>query len=252
MSSIWSRMENLIWFDNLISIPADKMRTGVKDLNLLGDVRVENPLGIQWNIAKDYFYLNIKIKRRNLTKRVMLSIISSTYDPLGFTGPFVLEGMQPLQNLCNQNVQWDETVNEELKSQWIKWEMKLKQVGNLHIWRCLRLPGFGRIADISIHDFFDASEHRYGRLNYIRWVDTLLLVAWEIQSLPKEIYINPCSRVRSFSFVCDSGMLMKELNDSKSLLLIVSIRLKKIQGLIRGTISHANKILLMMLHEGLI
>ena len=63
----------------------------------------------------------------------MLSIISSTYDPLGFTGPFVLEGMQPLQNLCNQNVQWDETVNEELKSQWIKWEMKLKQVGNLHI-----------------------------------------------------------------------------------------------------------------------
>ena len=226
MSSIWSRMENLIWFDNLISIPADKMRTGVKDLNLLGDVRVENPLGIQWNIAKDSFYLNIKIKRRNLTKRVMLSIISSTYDPLGFTGPFVLEGMQPLQNLCNQNVQWDETVNEELKSQWIKWEMKLKQVGNLHIWRCLRLPGFGRIADISIHDFFDASEHRYGRLNYIRWVDTLLLVAWEIQSLPKEIYINPCSRVRSFSFVCESGMLIKDLKGrfwTNSQVVLVSI-----------------------------
>ena len=141
----------------------------------------------------------------------MLSIISSTYDPLGFTGPFVLKGMQLLQNLCHQNVQWDETVNEELKSQWIKWEMKLKQVDNLHIWRCLRLPCFGRIADISIHHFFDASEHRYGRFNYIRWVDTLLLVAWEIQSFSKEIYINPCTRVRSFSFVCESGMLIKDL-----------------------------------------
>ena len=117
----------------LISIPADKMRPGVKDLNLLGDVQVEKPLGIQWNIAKDYFYFNIKFKRRNLTKRVMLSIISSTYDPLGFTGPFVLKGMQLLQKLCHQNVQWDETVNEELKSQWIKLEMKLKQVDSLHI-----------------------------------------------------------------------------------------------------------------------
>ena len=44
----------------------------------------------------------------------MLSIVSSIYDPLGFTSPFVMEGRQLLQHLCNQNVQWDETVDEEL------------------------------------------------------------------------------------------------------------------------------------------
>ena len=103
----------------------------VKDLSLLGGMPVEKALCIQWNIVKDYFCFNIKFNRRNLTKRVMFSIISSIYDPLGFTSPFVLEGRQLLQHLCNQNVQWDETVDEELKSQWIKWELKLKQAENL-------------------------------------------------------------------------------------------------------------------------
>ena len=109
----------------LIFIPEDKRRPGVKDSNLLRGMPVEKALGMHWNIAKYYFSFNIKFKRRNLTKRVMLSIISSTYDPLGFTSPFVLEGGQLLQHLCNHNVQWDETVGEELKCQWLKWEIKL-------------------------------------------------------------------------------------------------------------------------------
>ena len=104
----------------LISIPEDKRRPGLKDLNLLASMPVEKALGNQWTIAKDYFSFNIKFNRSNLIKRVMLSIISSIYDPLGLTSPFVLEERRLLQHLCNQNVQWDETVDEELKSQWIK------------------------------------------------------------------------------------------------------------------------------------
>ena len=121
----------------MISITEDKMRPGVKDLNLLGGMPIEKALGIQWNIVKDYFSFSIRYNRRNLTKRIMLSIISSIYDPLGFTSPFVLEGRQLIQHLCNQNVQRDENVDEELKSQWIK--LKLKQVENSQIPRCLHL-----------------------------------------------------------------------------------------------------------------
>ena len=42
------------------------------------------------------------------------------------------------------------------------------------------------------------------------------------------------------------------LNDLKCLLLIVSMKFKKIQGLISGTISLAKRILMVMLHEGLV
>ena len=152
----------------LISIPEVKGRPGVKDLNLLRAISVERALGIQRNISKDYFFFNIGFSRRKLTKRVMLSIISSIYDPLGFTSPFVLEERQLLQHLCNQNVQWDETVDEELKGQWIKGEMQLQQVENLQIPRCLQPPGFGRIIDISIYHLCDASEYGYGQCSYTR------------------------------------------------------------------------------------
>ena len=133
----------------LISIPEDKMRPGVKDSNLLGG----------------FFFFQHQIQQNltNLTNRVLLNIISSIYDPLGFTSPVVLKRRQLLQHLCNQNVQWDETVDEELKSQWIKWEMKLKQVENLQIPRCIQPLGFGRIIDISIPHSSDASKHGYGQ-----------------------------------------------------------------------------------------
>ena len=152
----------------LISIPEVKGRPGVKDLNLLRAISVERALGIQRNISKDYFFFNIGFSRRKLTKRVMLSIISSIYDPLGFTSPFVLEERQLLQHLCNQNVQWNETVDEELEGQWMKEEMKLQQVENLQIPRCLQPPGFGRIIDISIYHLCDASEYGYGQCSYTR------------------------------------------------------------------------------------
>ena len=121
----------------LISIPEDKRRPGAKVLNLLGGMPGEKALCNQGNIAKDYFSFNIKFNGRYLTKRVVLSIINSICDPLGFTSPFVLKGRQLLQHLCNQNMQWDEIVDEELKSQRIKWEMKLKQAENSQIPRCL-------------------------------------------------------------------------------------------------------------------
>ena len=103
--------------------------------------------------SKDYFSFNIRFNKRKLTKRIMLSIISSFCDRLGITSPSVLEGRQLLQHLCNQNVHWDETVDEELKSQWIKWKMKLK-------------------------------------ISQQKWVDPLRFVAWGVQSFPKEIYAN--------------------------------------------------------------
>ena len=84
----------------LISIPDNKRRPNVKDLDLLGGVPVEKTLGIQWNRVEDYLSFNIKFNRRNLTKRAILSIIRCIYGPLGFTNPFVLEGRQLPQHLC--------------------------------------------------------------------------------------------------------------------------------------------------------
>ena len=73
-------------------------------------------------------------------------------------------------------MQWYETVDKDLKSQWIKWKMKLQQVENLQIPRCRQPSGFGRIIDISIYHFSDGSEYGYGQRSYIRYVNKDVLI----------------------------------------------------------------------------
>ena len=99
----------------LISISEDQRRNLVKNADLIGDLPTEKVLDIQSNIPDEFFTFNIQVNRRPLPKRKMLSIISSIYDPLGLASPFVLEGRQLPQTLCNQHVQWNNVVGPEFR-----------------------------------------------------------------------------------------------------------------------------------------
>ena len=76
----------------LLLIPESQRRIDVKDQDLSGQLPNEKALEICWEIGEDAFTFKIKFDEKPLTKRVMLSVISSIYDPLGFAAPFVLEG----------------------------------------------------------------------------------------------------------------------------------------------------------------
>ena len=155
----------------LISIPEDQRRNGVKSADLIGDLPAEKALGILWNIPDDSSTFNIQVNRRPLTKRQMLSIISSICDPLGLARPFVLEGRQLLQSLCNQYVLWDDVVGPELRKYWERWEQKLKGIEDIHVSRYIRPRMFGKIVETSLHHFSDASEKEYVQCSYIRLVN---------------------------------------------------------------------------------
>ena len=64
----------------LVSITENRRKFKFSDF--LGDVSAEKALDIQWNIPKDNFSFNIKMNRKKLTKKVMLSIISTIYNHL--------------------------------------------------------------------------------------------------------------------------------------------------------------------------
>ena len=102
---------------------------------------------------------------------VMLSVISSIYDPHRFTAPFVLEGRRILQSLCEKNVHWDVIkICNDVQQNWNKWKRKLKQIEQLHVQRCFKLADFGEISSISHSHFYDASELGYGQCSYSRMV----------------------------------------------------------------------------------
>ena len=88
----------------------------------------------------------------------MLSMISSIYDPLGFAAPFILEGRRILQGLCNQDIQWDSEVSSVVKKDWRNWVIE-----KLHVRGCIKPDNFGKVVNVSLHHFSNASELGYGQ-----------------------------------------------------------------------------------------
>ena len=57
-----------------------------------------------------------------MTKRDLLSIISSVYDPLRLAEPFLLQGKVLNQELRRANLSWDEVIPEKIQIQRTKLE----------------------------------------------------------------------------------------------------------------------------------
>src|SRR4029434_2266189 len=118
------------WISNsravLATVPQEDRAKEVKELDLSKDqLPMERALGLQWCVQSDSFKFNITISERALTRRGILSMVSSIYDPLGFLCPLTWPAKLLLQELCRQNFGWDVTIPHTLSEQWTNWNSKL-------------------------------------------------------------------------------------------------------------------------------
>jgi len=140
-----------------------------KELDLNVDVLpTERALGVHWCIENDSFGFRIQLKDKPLSRRGILSTVSSIYDPLGFASPFLLQGRRILQQLCGDRKSWDDEISPEERSAWERWRGELPGLESLNIRRCFKPKEFGEIVNMSIHHFSDASDVGYGEASYIR------------------------------------------------------------------------------------
>jgi hypothetical protein len=94
-------------------IPLADRSKEVKDLDLDNDsLPIDRVLGIQWCVDSDVFCFKTDIKKQPLTRRGILSMVSSVFDPLGFLAPFMLKAKCLLQELCKHQLGWDEKIPE--------------------------------------------------------------------------------------------------------------------------------------------
>lgn len=106
----------------LTAIPENERADGVKNLDLDQEtLPIERALGIHWNVESDTFQFKIVIKDRPLTRRGLLSIVSSIYDPLGFLAPVVLPAKMILHDLSRLKIGWDDDLPEQVKQSWTDW-----------------------------------------------------------------------------------------------------------------------------------
>ena len=152
----------------LASVPAEHRSKDMKDLSQDVQSRV---LGVQWDIRDDHFYFDVAVRKDDVvTKRVMLSTVSSVFDPLGFVNPVVVAGRLLFQEAVRLKLSWDEPVPPLLFSKWCTWLNDLRLLTDFRIPRCIKPSGFDD-AVIQLHHFSDASLQSYGFCSYIRAVN---------------------------------------------------------------------------------
>ncbi len=149
--------------DVLDAIPESELSKDLKNLDLDRDVLpTERALGLHWETEKDTFEYRICVKNKSATRRGMLSVVSSLYDPLGFVAPFILRAKIILQKLCRMKLSWDEPIPKKEQEDWSQWLDELPMLQDLKVSRCLKPEDFGDSIVTELHHFADASEIGYG------------------------------------------------------------------------------------------
>ncbi|XP_059357093.1 basement membrane-specific heparan sulfate proteoglycan core protein-like [Carassius carassius] len=150
------------------SIPDQERAAEVKDLVLEHDeLPVERALGMQWCTSSDSFRFKIHLPDKPCTRRGILSVVSSVYDPMGFLAPLLLPIKLILRNLCQEKKGWDEEIHEKECRTWMKWLTDLDKLLELRLNRCFKPAAFGPTNTAQIHNFSDASQDGYGVVSYL-------------------------------------------------------------------------------------
>ncbi|XP_022778259.1 uncharacterized protein LOC111319790 [Stylophora pistillata] len=174
LSKGWFRLTK--WIGNsrrvLETIPEAERAKEVKSLDLSkDDLPFERALGVKWCVETDAFGFKVDIKLKPPTRRGILSIVGSVYDPLGLAAPFVLPAKRLLQDLCRVKLDWDDPIPQEHRARLERWMADLPKRSQFSVDRCVKPVGFDYISSSQLHHFSDASESGLGSVSYLRLIN---------------------------------------------------------------------------------
>ena len=117
------------------------------------------------NVQEFFDQLNIK-KNPVWTKRLILKLSATVYDPLGLISPYTVKARSILQELWKVDIGWDQEIPVEYSKRWQDWLDELFVLAStIAIPRWLQFKD-GRTA--SIHVFCDASSRVFCCCAYVR------------------------------------------------------------------------------------
>ena len=104
------------------------------------DNSIERALGLLWDFQKDMFQLTVEVPTDVRTKRELLQVCASIYDPLGFLAAVKLVPKRLFQQTCRMKLEWDELLEDSIVNQWRRWAEDASCLRELTIRRCIRPP----------------------------------------------------------------------------------------------------------------
>jgi hypothetical protein len=136
-------------------------------------------LGMEWDADADLlrfhakfqnvedFFLSLKItKNPGWTKRLILKLSATVYDPLGLISPYTVKARSILQELWKIELGWDDAIPQDYAKRWSDWLVELFQLA-----KTISIPRFlqfrsDRTANLDV--FCNASQNIFACCVHVR------------------------------------------------------------------------------------
>ncbi|XP_074035236.1 uncharacterized protein [Leptinotarsa decemlineata] len=158
------------------SIDVSLLASGGKNMEKNGEFVLERILGVFWNPHDDTFSFQTKFQKidsdilehlRRPTKKEILKVLMSIFDPLGFLANFLFQGKILLQDIWRSQIGWDDEISDCMDEKWQLWIADLKTIHDFKIHRQYFTLDRQK-SEIQLHIFCDASEKCYAAVAYLR------------------------------------------------------------------------------------
>ncbi|XP_074632440.1 uncharacterized protein LOC141890779 [Acropora palmata] len=154
-------------WDVLVEIPEHERASSVVNLDK-EDLPTACTLGLKWNVEADKFIWDVSTKFKHLvetkpvTRRGILAIVSSLFNPLGFIAPYIMKQSYCCKTSAGRN--WAGTLQSQ---------NRIESSGStgLRTFQLIDASNRRTLPRLRMHIFSDGSRVGYGAVAYLRLVD---------------------------------------------------------------------------------
>ena len=126
-------------------------------------------LGLKWNHRFDTLVVTLGTNpdlKRPVTQRVVLSLVSAVYDPIGLVAPYTVIARLLLNDIWRLNgQQWDNNLPDDICRKLLDYAYELPTLSKITIPRCYFQ---GNIESSELHIFSDSSQNAFSAVSYFR------------------------------------------------------------------------------------
>ena len=158
---------------NITHLPAELQQSG--ELAPTDEKVIPKPdesshvLGLKWNHACDTLVVSrgtSPVANKKVTQRVVLSVVSAVYDPLGLVAPFTVQARLLLNDIWRlSGQQWDDDLPNEIVTKFNEWSKELPTLSELQIPRSYFEE---RVETLELHIFGHSSQDFFSAIAFLR------------------------------------------------------------------------------------
>ena len=136
---------------------------------LVTDEDTSHVLGFKWNHSRDTLVVSRGATpdlNRPVTQRVVLSLVSAVYDPIGLAAPYTVTARLLLKDIWRlSEQQWDNNLPDNVRKKFLKGAAELPNLSEITIPRCYFR---GTMRSVELHVFGDSSQDVFAAVAFLR------------------------------------------------------------------------------------